>query len=120
MHDGDEFRSSFGDPLKQYVYKRNANSFAYNGRMSPNRALKNCNAKKHEFCYFGKLKNITDKSKNIPISSFAIIKNKSTLTIGLYSLSVYAPGPKFGQATQNFAGSSNLNPVPGSGPGTES
>ena len=45
---------------------------------------------------------------------------KSNLTIDLLSLGVYALSPTFDPPSPNFAESSNLNSVPGSGPETES
>ena len=63
---------------------------------------------------------LTGKQKK---TNFAVrhFQKKYNLTIDLLSLGVYAPGPQVLTCrTPNFAGSSNLYSVPGSGPRRES
>ena len=62
-----------------------------------------------------------DKTKHIQLCHAVFSKNENlNFTIDLLSL-VYMPqAPSFDLPTPSFAGSSNLNSFPGSGPGTES
>ena len=63
-------------------------------------------------------RNTNDKSKNSPPRKS---KKKTNLTIDLLYLGISALGTQvFDMQTPNFAGSSNLNSIPGSGPVTES